>query len=100
MNEYIGHESLTLSDVETSMMENFKHAYVSETYIWNEGWTKWLKWLRMHMLKIKCKCECISMDQFGKNNWVPLCLLAWTFQMHNNKQCWNLDHEQRYPNFL
>jgi len=37
MNEYIGHESLTLSDVETSMMENFKHAYVSETYIWNEG---------------------------------------------------------------
>jgi hypothetical protein len=37
MNEYIGHESLTLSDVEASMMENFEHAYVSETYIWNEG---------------------------------------------------------------
>ncbi len=31
LNEYIGHESLTLSDVETLMMENFKHAYVSET---------------------------------------------------------------------
>ncbi len=37
VNEYIGHESLTLSDVETPMMENFKHTYVFETYIWNEG---------------------------------------------------------------
>ncbi len=25
MNEYIGHESLTLNDVETPMMESFKH---------------------------------------------------------------------------
>jgi len=31
LNEYIGHESLTLSDVETPIMENFKHAYVFET---------------------------------------------------------------------
>jgi hypothetical protein len=31
VNEYIGDESLTLSDVETPMMENYKHAYVSET---------------------------------------------------------------------
>ncbi len=31
VNEYIGHESLTSSDVETPMMENFKHAYVYET---------------------------------------------------------------------
>jgi len=31
MNEYIGHESLTLNDVETPMMENFKHTYVSKT---------------------------------------------------------------------
>ncbi len=30
MNEYIGHKSLTLSDVETPMMENFKYAYVFE----------------------------------------------------------------------
>jgi hypothetical protein len=28
--EYIGLEPLTLSDVETPLMENFKHAYVSE----------------------------------------------------------------------
>jgi hypothetical protein len=40
MNEYTRHKSLTLSDVETPMMEIFKHTYVSETYIWNEGWTK------------------------------------------------------------
>jgi hypothetical protein len=31
LNEYTGHEYLTLSDVETPMIENFKHAYVSET---------------------------------------------------------------------
>jgi hypothetical protein len=31
LNEYIGYEYLTLSDVETPMMENFKHAYVFET---------------------------------------------------------------------
>jgi hypothetical protein len=31
MNEYIGDESLTLSDVETPMMKNLKHAYVFET---------------------------------------------------------------------
>jgi hypothetical protein len=31
VNEYNGHEFSTLSDVETPMMENFKHAYVSET---------------------------------------------------------------------
>jgi hypothetical protein len=37
VNEYIGHKYLTLSDVETLMMENFKHTYVSKTYIWNEG---------------------------------------------------------------
>jgi hypothetical protein len=37
LNEYTLHESLTLNDVETPMMKNFKHAYVFETYIWNEG---------------------------------------------------------------
>jgi hypothetical protein len=31
LNEYTGHEFLTLSDVETPIMENFKQAYVSET---------------------------------------------------------------------
>ncbi len=31
MDEYTRHESLTLSDVETLIMENFKHAYVFET---------------------------------------------------------------------
>ncbi len=31
VNEYTRHESLTLSDVETPMMEIFKHAYVFET---------------------------------------------------------------------
>ncbi len=31
VNEYIGDKSLTFSDVETPMMENFKHAYVFET---------------------------------------------------------------------
>jgi len=31
MNEYIGDESLTLSDFETPMMKNLKHTYVSET---------------------------------------------------------------------
>jgi hypothetical protein len=31
MNECARHESLTLSDVETPIMENFKQAYVSET---------------------------------------------------------------------
>jgi len=31
LNEYIGRKSLTLSDVETPMMEIFKHAYVFET---------------------------------------------------------------------
>jgi hypothetical protein len=31
MNECIRHKSLTLSDVETPMMENFKHAYLFET---------------------------------------------------------------------
>jgi hypothetical protein len=76
------------------------HMYVFETYIWNEGWSKWLMWLRMHMLKIKCKCECIAMDQYGISDRMPLCFLAWTFQMHNKKQCWSLDHKQRYPNSL
>jgi len=28
MNEYIGHKSLTLNDVETPMMENFKHTCI------------------------------------------------------------------------
>ncbi len=31
VNEYIGHESLTLNDVETPMMENFKHAHLFKT---------------------------------------------------------------------
>jgi hypothetical protein len=31
VNGYIGHESLTLCDVEAPMMENFKHTYVFET---------------------------------------------------------------------
>jgi hypothetical protein len=31
MNEYTRDESLTLNDVETPMMENLKHTYVSET---------------------------------------------------------------------
>jgi hypothetical protein len=31
MNECIGHESLTLTDVEAPMMENFKQTYVSKT---------------------------------------------------------------------
>ncbi len=31
VNQYIEHESLTSSDVETPMMENFKHAYVYGT---------------------------------------------------------------------
>jgi hypothetical protein len=31
MNEYTRHKYLTLSDVETPVMENFKHAYVFET---------------------------------------------------------------------
>ncbi len=31
LNEYTRHESLTLSDVETLIMEIFKQAYVSET---------------------------------------------------------------------
>ncbi len=30
LNGYTIHESLTLSGVETPMMENFKHAYVSK----------------------------------------------------------------------
>ncbi len=31
VNEYIGHKFLALNDVETPMMENFKHTFVSET---------------------------------------------------------------------
>ncbi len=31
MNEYIGHESLTLNDVETPMMEIFKHTHLFKT---------------------------------------------------------------------
>ncbi len=31
VNGYIRHEFLTLNDVETSMMENFKHTYLFET---------------------------------------------------------------------
>jgi hypothetical protein len=31
LNEYTKHEYLTLSGVETPMIENFKHAYVFET---------------------------------------------------------------------
>jgi hypothetical protein len=31
VNEYTRDESLTLNDVEAPMMENLKHAYVSET---------------------------------------------------------------------
>jgi hypothetical protein len=31
VNEYTRDESLTLSDVETPMMEIFKHTYVSKT---------------------------------------------------------------------
>ncbi len=54
----------------------------------------------MHMLKIRCECECNAMDQYSKSNWVPPCFLAWTFWMCNRKQCWSLDHEQRYPNSL
>ncbi len=57
-------------------------------------------WLWMHMLKIKCKCECSAMDQYGKNNWVPLCFLTWTFGMCIRKHCWNLDPTKTYPNFL
>jgi hypothetical protein len=30
VNEYTKHEPLTLNDVESPMMENFKHTYVSE----------------------------------------------------------------------
>jgi len=30
LNEYTGHEFLTLSDVQTPIMENFKQAYVSK----------------------------------------------------------------------
>jgi len=26
--------------------------------------------LRMHMLKIRCKCECTTMDQYGMTNWI------------------------------
>jgi len=26
--------------------------------------------LQMHMLKIRCKCECTIMDQYGKSKWV------------------------------
>jgi hypothetical protein len=40
------------------------------------------------------------MDQYGISNRMPLCFLAWTFRMHNKKQCWSLDHKQRYPNSL
>jgi hypothetical protein len=31
VNEYIKNESLILNDVETQMMENLKHTYVSKT---------------------------------------------------------------------
>ncbi len=31
LNEYIGHQSLTLNDVETPIMENFKYPYASKT---------------------------------------------------------------------
>jgi hypothetical protein len=31
LNEYNKHESLTLSEIEIPIMENFKHAYVFET---------------------------------------------------------------------
>jgi hypothetical protein len=31
LNDYIGGKFLTLGDVETLMMETFKHAYVFET---------------------------------------------------------------------
>jgi hypothetical protein len=31
VNEYTRHKFLTLSDVETPMMENLKHAYVFKT---------------------------------------------------------------------
>ncbi len=37
VNEYTRDESLTLNDVETLVMENLKHAYVSEIQIWHEG---------------------------------------------------------------
>ncbi len=37
VNEYTRNKSLTLSDVETLVMENFKHTFVFETQIWNEG---------------------------------------------------------------
>jgi hypothetical protein len=31
LNEYTEHKSLTLSEIETPIMENFKRAYVSKT---------------------------------------------------------------------
>jgi hypothetical protein len=33
------------------------------------------------------------MDQYGKSDWVPCCVLAWTFQMHsrNNIEVWILN---------
>jgi len=55
---------------------------------------------KMHMLKIRCKYEYTTIDQYGESNWVPFCFFAWTFRMHNKKQCWSLDHKQRYSNSL
>jgi hypothetical protein len=40
---------------------------------------------KMHMLKIRCKCEYTTIDQYGESNWVPFCFFAWTFRMHNKK---------------
>jgi hypothetical protein len=50
LNEYTGHESLTLSDVETPMMENFKHAYVMK-----------------HRFGMKVEVNDVTMNAYVKN---------------------------------
>jgi hypothetical protein len=75
------------------------HMYPKHRYGMKVKLNDWSDY-EMHMLKIRCKCECITMDQYGESNWVPLCFFAWTFCMRNRKQCWSLDHKQKYPNSL
>jgi hypothetical protein len=61
------------------MTENLKHTYVlKHRYGMKAKLSDWSDY-KIHMLKIRFKCESTIMDQYGESNWIPLCLFAWTF---------------------
>jgi hypothetical protein len=75
------------------------HMYLKHRYGMKAKLSVWSDY-EMHMLKKKCKCECIIMDQYGESNWVPLCFLTWTFRMCNKKIMLKFGLGTKVPNSL